>query len=69
MPILRGSLMIKEGGGVLIHLFPNRRRKSSYFAIQYLCVNNKISYSIANPIVYSTGGARNNLSNVYLFSN
>lgn len=45
MPILRGSLMIKEGGGVLIHLFPNRRRKSSYFAIQYLCVNNKISYA------------------------
>ena len=44
MPILRVSLMIKEGGGCSSILFPIRRRKSLYFAIQYLCVNNKISY-------------------------
>ena len=73
MPILRVSLMIKEGGGVLIHFVSESSPEifvlcDTVFVCEQqnkLCINLKR----ANPIVYSTGGARNNLSNVYLFSN
>ena len=59
MPILRGSLMIKEGGGVLIHFVSESSPEifvlcDTVFVCEQqnkLCINLKRAYSFAAQVV------------------